>query len=61
MELVDRMILHFLHARTAAGASSLLWLKESSWKMNLGTTLIDLQNIMEFSEDCLPDLVISHI
>lgn len=57
MELVDRMILHFLHARTAARASSLLRLKESNWKMNLGTTPIDRQDIMEFSEDCLPDLV----
>jgi hypothetical protein len=27
MELVDRLIIHFLHARTAAGASSLLRLK----------------------------------
>lgn len=60
MKLVDRMILHFLHARTAARASSLLRLKGSNWKMNLGNTLID-QNIMELSEDCLPDLVISHI
>lgn len=58
MELVDRMIVQFLHARTAARASSLLRLKRIKYDGNYSDRPWKHYGLRS---GLLPDLVISHI